>query len=119
LISVIDAIVDMSSLTRVQLETLKLYVAVTQNQITLQEALRSRKILGISKGTHYRIISQARRNFERSLFTVAVGVQMGLLKPTDLQKFFTSVSTVPDQVDPERLPEVMSLVETLVSRLVM
>ncbi len=114
-----DEVADLSSLTKVQLETIKLYLAVTHHTISLEEALRSRKISGVSKGTHYRIVSQARGNLERSLFTVVVGVQMGLLKPTDLQKFFASVSLLPTDVDPDKVPEVMSLVQALVSRLVM
>ena len=119
MVSVTDAVADLSSLTKVQADTLKLYLAVSQNVISLESALKSRKISGISKGTHYRIVSQARKNLERSLFTVAVGVQMGLLKPMDLQKFFTSVALVPTEVDPDDLPEVMSLVRALVTKLVM
>ena len=117
--SVVEAIADLSSLTKVQLETLKLYLAIAKNEISLQEALRSRKFSGVSKGTHYRIISQARGNLERSLFTIVVGLQMGLVKPPDLQKFFASVSLVPTEVDPDKLSEVISLIQVLVSKLVM
>ena len=119
MVSVTDAIVDKSSLTKVQVETLKLHLAILKNEISLDAALRSRKISRISKGTHYRIVSQARGNLESSLFTIAAGVQLGLLKPDDLQKFFTSVSLVPTEVDPENLPQVMSLMNALVRKLVM
>jgi len=119
LVSVVDAVIDSSSLTKVQLETLKLYVALGKNEISLQKALRSRRISGVSKGTHYRIVSQARRNIEQSLFTVAVAVQMGLLKTSDLQKFFVSVSSVPTEVNADQLHDVMSLLQALVSKLVM
>ncbi len=110
---------DQSSLTEVQVKTLKLHLAVRDNIITLQKALESRKTSGISRGTHYRIVSQARANLERSLFTVAVGVQMGILDPSDLEKFIGSVSLVPAEVDAERVPEVISLMRALVSKLVM
>jgi len=82
-------------------------------------ALKTRKNPGISRGTHYRILTQAKKNVTKSLFTVAVAVQMGLLKPEDVQKLISAVSMIPTDVDPEKLPEVMALVRVLADRIVM
>jgi hypothetical protein len=114
-----EAIADLSSLTRIQVETLKTHHAVVKAEIKMDIALRMRRNSGISRGTHYRILAQARKNITRSLFTVATAVQMGLLKSEDVQKLISSVSMIPSDVDPEKLPEVVTLVKVLADRIVM
>ena len=113
------AIVDLSSLTRIQVETIEIRQAVLEDKIKIDSALKIRKNSGISRGTHYRILSQAKRNIVESLFTVAVAAQMGLLKPEDVQKLISSVSMIPVDVDPQKLPEVIALVKVLANRIVM
>lgn len=110
---------DLSSLTRIQAETLKIHLAVIKGEITMSSALKTRRNSGISRGTHYRILTQAKRNITQSLFTVAVAVQMGMLKSEDVQKLISSLSKIPADVDPEKLPEVMALVKVLANRIVM
>gem|GEM_PF-6429640 len=78
-----------------------------------------RRNSGISRGTHYRILTQAKRNITQSLFTVAVAVQMGLLKSEDVQKLISSVSMIPVDIDQGKLPEVVALVKVLADRIVM
>jgi hypothetical protein len=85
----------------------------------MQDALKKRKNFGISRGTHYRILAQAKKNIRESLFTVAIAVQMGLVKPEDVQKLVSSVSMIPADIDSERLPEVLALVGVLADRIVM
>lgn len=110
---------DLSSLTKVQVETLKIHRAVRKGEISMDNALRMRKTFGISRGTHYRIVDQGKRNIVRSLLTVATAVQMGLLNAEDAQKFISTVSAIPSGVDPEKLPEVTELVRVLAQRIVM
>src|SRR5579859_6602633 len=97
-----QAIVDLSSLTRIQAETLKIHTAVKKNEIKMDNALKIRKNMGISRGTHYRILAQAKKNITESLFTMAAAVQIGLLKPEDVQKLISAVSMIPADVDPEK-----------------
>ena len=85
----------------------------------MQDALITRKNTAISRGTHYRILAQAKKNVRESLFTVATAVQMGLLKQEDVDKLVTTVSRIPQDVDPEKLPEVIALVSALANRIVM
>jgi len=85
----------------------------------MQQALTTRKNSPISRGTHYRIVAQAKRNIKESLFTVATAVQLGVVKQEDVQKLITTVSRMPADVDQEKLPEVMALVSALVDRIVM
>jgi len=85
----------------------------------MQEALSIRKNSKISRGTHYRILSQAKRNIRQSLFTVATAVHMGLLNPEDVQKLIATVSKIPADVDADKLPEVIALMSALADRIVM
>jgi len=114
-----ETISDLSSLTRVQVETLKIRRSLLKAEINMGTALKMRKNPGISRGTYYRILAQARKNLTESLFTVAVGVQMGLLKADDVQKLVATVSMIPAEVDQEKLPQVMALVTALADRIVM
>jgi hypothetical protein len=114
-----ESIADLSSLTRIQVETLRLHLSVRKSEISLQNALKKRKNSAISRGTHYRILGQAKKNIREALFTVAIATQMDLVKPDDVQKLMSSISMIPANVDPEKLPEVLALVSVLVDRIVM
>jgi predicted DNA-binding protein (UPF0251 family) len=114
-----EAIADLSSLTRIQVETLKVHRAVAKDEIKMETALKIRRNSGISRGTHYRILAQARKNITQSLFTVATAVQMGLLKAEDVEKLISSVSMIPADLDPEKLAEVIALVKVLADHIVM
>jgi len=85
----------------------------------MNTALRIRRNSGISRGTHYRILAQAKKNVAQSLFTVATAVQMGLVKPEDVQKLISAVSMIPAEMDSEKVPEVMTLAKVLADRIVM
>jgi len=114
-----DAVANLSSLTAVQVETLKMRMLVSRNEINMQQALKSRKHGGISRGTYYRILAQAKKNIRESLFTVATAAQLGLLKPEDVQKLISSVSMIPGDVNPQKLPEILVLLNAMAERIVM
>jgi Glu-tRNA(Gln) amidotransferase subunit E-like FAD-binding protein len=117
--SALGTFADLSSLTRVQAETLKMHIALRKHEIKMQQALESRKNGGISRGTYYRILAQAKRNVKKSLFTVATAAQLGLLKPEDVQKLISSVSMIPESIESEKLPEILALVNAMAERIVM
>jgi hypothetical protein len=85
----------------------------------METALKTRRNSGISRGTHYRILAQAKKNLSESLFTVATAVQLGLVKPEDVQKLISTVSMIPPDVHPEKMAEVMALARLLADRIVM
>ena len=114
-----ETLADLSSLTKIQIETLQLHVAIRKAEINVSQALQKRKNFGISRGTHYRILSQARKNIRESIFTVAVAVQLGLIKQEDVQKLISTVSSVPLDIQPERMAEVVALATVLAERIVM
>jgi len=110
---------DLSSLTKVQVATIKLHQSVIKSEINMKEALIMRKNTSISRGTHYRILTQAKKNVKQSLFTIAIAVQLGLLKPEDVQKLVSTVSKIPLDMDQNKVPEVIALLSALVDRIVM
>jgi len=55
----------------------------------------------------------------KSLLTVATAAQLGLLKPEDVQKLIATVSTIPVDLDPTKMSEVVTLVAVLADRIVM
>ena len=110
---------DLSSLTETQVETLRIQLSIEKGEINMVNALKLRKSSGISRGTHDWVLAQAKHNVLESLFTVAVGVQMGLLKQEDVQKFLSAAKMIPENVDSDKLPQVMSLIRALAGRIVM
>jgi hypothetical protein len=114
-----EVIGGFSSLTRIQLETLEIHRDVLKGIINMDMALKKRKDSGISRGTHYRILAQGRKNVIESVFTVAVAVKLGLVKLEDVQKLVSTVVMIPADIDQEKLSEVVSLIKTLADRIVM
>jgi hypothetical protein len=114
-----ESISELSSLTKIQVQTIKMQNAMARGEINMENILKMRNPLGISRGTHYRILGQARRNIRRSLFTVATAAQMGLVKPDDVQRLISMVSTIPEGIDPQKLEELKAIVGALADRIVM
>lgn len=113
------SVVDLSLLTQAQVETLKIEIARRKHEISMAQALRTRNISGISRGTHYRVLRQARNNIKASLFTVAVAVHLGLVNVEEVQKLILSASSIPDELDPTKAAEVLTLANALAERIVM
>ena len=115
----VGTIGDLSSLTNVQVETLKIHLLVVKGEINMDIALKTRRNSGVSRGTHYRILAQARKNIRESLFTVATVVQLGLVKPEDVQKLIVMMSSIPLDADRDKLEEAMVVAKALADRIVM
>lgn len=50
---------------------------------------------------------------------MAIAGQLGLVKAEDVQKLISSVCMIPNDVAPEKLPEVIALLEVVAERIVM
>lgn len=72
----------------------------------------------ISRGTHYRILSQARTRIKRSLMTTALAVQLGVVSADDVQKLIAVTSKVPSDVDADTMAEVTAITRALIDRIV-
>ena len=114
-----ESLADLSSLTRTQIETIKLQQAASRGEIRVSDAIKLRTNSPISKGTHYRILGQARENVKKSIVTTAIAVQLGIVRPEDLLKIVESVSKVPLEVDDATLRNVTAIIVALINRIVM
>jgi hypothetical protein len=113
------SVVDLSLLTQAQVQTLKIAIARRKHEINMEQALKTRNISGISRGTYYRVLRQARNNIKASLFTVAVAVHLGLVNVEDVERLILSASSIPDELDPTKAAEVLTLANALAERIVM
>lgn len=119
MISLVEEFSRFSSLTAVQVDTLKIHESVRKGEINLDYGLKVRKHEGISRGTHYRILAQAKKNMRESLFTLVTGVQLGLVKPEDVERLLSVVSRVPSSLEEAKVSEIVMLVRILIERIVM
>ena len=87
-----QSLLDASGLTAVQIESLLSYTKVKSKELTLREAAgsrtRGRNEGPVKIGSYYRTVEQGKRNLERAVATVVVGVWMGAIKSEDLMKLF-------------------------------
>lgn len=109
----------LSSLTSTQFETLGIHESLRKNEISMDFALTVRKSAGISKGTHYRILAQGKKNMRESLFTLVTAVQLGLVRPDDVERLLSTAARIPADIDEARIPEIVTLLRVLVDRIVM
>jgi len=114
-----DLLGERSSLTVAQMKALKLHLTVSRGDFSLKEALAMREGGAISRGTHYRVLSQGKTNLLRGIFSVCLAISLGLVDRGELDRFFLAISKVPPEIDPDDAANVMSLVDTLAQRLVM
>ena len=114
-----DELVDLSSLTRIQYNTLKSFILIKEGKINLQIALKNHKKLGIRPGTYYRILKQARTNVLQSVYTLLLAAQVGLLRPEDVQRLLSTVAAIPPGLDEEKRSATVEIIRTLVTRIVM
>lgn len=114
-----EELTRLSSLTLVQVDTLKIQELIRKDAINRGDALKLRKAEGISRGTYYRILSQAKKNMRESLFTLVLGVQLGLIRAEDVERLLSTTSRIPSGVEEERIPEIVTLIRILIERIVM
>jgi len=108
-----------SNLTSAQLETLRIELSRRRHEITMEEALKKRKISGISRGSYYRVLNQAKSKIRASIFTIAAAVRLGVIDVEDVRKLVLAASSIPEGLDPKMLAEVSALVNSLAERIVM
>ena len=116
---IIDGLSRKSGITRVQLETLLLQKRVNKHEIRVADAVRLRKPTEVSPGSYYRVLDQARSNFERTIFTLLLGIKLGVIQVEEISRLLGMVEEVPDEMVEERLEEFMSVLSAVIKRIVM
>ena|SRR5580658_5515707 len=107
-----------SSLTRRQIECLSLQLSVQNRAEDEPKGESPHKISGVSEGSHYRVLSQAKNNVDQALYTLLLCSRMGIIQMEDFNRLLKLMNKAPSEV-PESSEQVMLLVEALVKKIVM
>lgn len=124
--SFLEKLVEQSSLTPRQLESISSYVRVAAGDLKLKEAA-SLASQGRSKGapdkpltvgSYYRTVSQARANVKESLVTVVLAIWLGLIKVEDVRRLFEMVGGGARELSDEEADRFLQLLEALLRRII-
>ena len=114
-----DKLVVRSSMTTRQLQIVKSHQLVRHNKISAEDATQIDTSRRISIGAYYRILSQAKSNLEQSIFTILIGVRLGLIKREDFERLLDLMERVPREVNEQSSEELIVLIELLMKKIVM
>jgi hypothetical protein len=123
--SFLERLVEQSSLTSRQLESLVSYLRVASGEIKLREAAsivsqgrrKGRPDSPLTIGSYYRTVSQARSNVRQALVTLVVALWLGLIKVEDVRRLFELVGGGRELPD-EEADRFLQLLEALLHRIV-
>ncbi len=124
--SFLQRLVEQSSLTPRQLESLSTHLRVASGDIRLKEAA-SIASQGRRKGepnkpltiqSYYRTVSQAKSNVKQSLVTVVIALWLGVIKVEDVRRLFELVAGGARELSDEEAERFVQLLEALLGRIV-
>jgi len=116
-----------SSLTARQFASLTSYVRVASGEIRLRDAAliaSSGRIRGnpqktLTLGSYYRTLTQAKTNVRRSLVTVLVGIQLGVVRPEELRRLFELVGAGARELSEEEQKRFVRILQALLNRMIL
>jgi len=126
LLSFLERLVDQSSITRRQLESLTSYMRVSTGESKLKEAAslasegRTRGKRGgpVTIGSYYRTLRQAQRNVRESLVTVVIALWLGAIRLEDVRRLFELVGTGTRELSDEDAERFTRLLDALLRRII-
>lgn len=125
--SFLERLVEQSSLTPRQLESLTSYLRVASGEIKLREAAsitsqnrrKGRPDNPLTIGSYYRTVSQARSNVKQALVTVVIALWLGVVKVEDVRRLFEAVGGGGRDLPEEEADRFIQLLEALIRRMVL
>ena len=107
----------LSALTEAQIESLQLYRRVFRGEITSKEAANLRTPHPVKIGTYHRVLDQALRNLQSAIWTVIVGLNLGLIRGEELKRL---IEVLPSNLEPDEVQqeELLDVIRTIVRRVV-
>jgi len=124
--SVLERLVDQSSITPRQLEALASYLRVASGEIKLREAAslvsqgrrKGEPEKPLTVGSYYRTVSQARANVKESLVTVVIALWLGMIKVDDVRRLFELVGGGARELSDEESDRFLQLLDVLLRRII-
>jgi hypothetical protein len=112
-------LVDSSSLTVAQIESLTAYHRVVLGQLTLKRAAEARQPRSVRIGSFYRTVQQGRKNISASVVTLTIALWLGFVKPDELRRLLDQVGSALPDVEQFEVERLATVVEELADRIVM
>jgi len=124
--SLLDRLVDRSSITPRQLESLASYMRVATGELKLKDAAslvsqgrtKGKPDRPLTIGSYYRTVHQARTNLRESLVTVVLALWVGLIRVEDVRRLFELVGGGARELSDEEVERFLQLLDTLLGRIV-
>lgn len=114
-----DFLAQRSGLTETQVRTLKMQKLVMAGELTVKTAANTRGGKPVRLGAYYRVLDQARVNVEEAIYTLLLCERLDLIKLEDLRRLLDLVSKRLRTLDDEESQRVASVIDALISRIVM
>ena len=124
--SFLERLVDQSSITRRQLESLSSYMRVSTGEIKLKDAAslasqgrtRGKLERPLTIGSYYRTVRQARKNVRESLVTVVIALWLGVTRVDDVRRLFELVGGGTRELSDEEAKRFTQLLDALLRRII-
>jgi hypothetical protein len=114
-----NTLMDQSSLTEKQLESLISYVKVERGEMRFREAAASRSERPVTIGSYYRTVQQGRNQVRESIVTVLVAIAIGLVRLEDVRRLFELFGKGSAEVAEEDREQFATILQTLLDKIVM
>ncbi len=107
----------LSALTEAQIETLQLHRRVLRGEISSKDAANMRTPEPVKLGTYHRVLDQALRNLQSAIWTVIVGLNLGLVRAEELKRL---IEVLPSNLEPHEAhqEELLGVIRAIVRRVV-
>ncbi len=113
-----DVLMEQSSLTEKQLQSLVSYVRVATGEIRYREAATMRSEKPVTIGSYYRTVQQGRNQVRESIVTVLVAIAIGLVKVEDVWRLLELASKGNTEVADEDRERFVVVLQTLLDKIV-
>lgn len=114
-----EILVNRSTLTAKQLESLRSYMKFTRGEIRLREAASQRSAKPVTVGSYYRTVQQGREKMRESLTTVLIGLWLGLIKLEDVRRLFEFTGKGAGELSEDEVVHICRVLQALVEKIVM
>jgi len=73
----------------------------------------------LTLGSYYRTLTQAKTNVRKSLVTILIGIQLGVVRPEELRRLFELVGTGVRELSGEEQERFVGILQALLDRIVL
>jgi len=124
--SFLESLVDQSSMTRRQFESLTSYMRVSTGEIKLKDAAllategrtKGKRDEPLTVGSYCRTVRQARKNIRESLVTAVIALWLGEIRLEDVRRLFELVGGGTRELSDEDAERFVQLLDALLGRIV-